>query len=56
MFNKIKRYISHKRTQKRLKKLRQQGTLDSLKNSIIAAIEAQYGAQKVGATNEEEKQ
>ena len=56
MFKKIKRYIAHKRTQKQLKKLRQQGTLDALKNSLIAALEAQYGAQKVGANNEEKNQ
>ena len=56
MFKKIKRYISQKRTQRRLKKLRQQGTLDALKNSIISALEAQYGTQKVGVNNEEENQ
>ena len=56
MFKKIKRYIAHKRIQKRLKKLRQQGTLDALKNSLMAALEAQYGTQKVGVNNEEENQ
>lgn len=56
MFKKIKRYIAHKRTQRRLKKLRQQGTLDAFKNSLMAALEAQFGAQKVGVTDEEENQ
>ena len=56
MFKKIKRYISQKRTQKRLKKLRQQGTLDALKNSIISALESQFNVQKGGVTDEEENQ